>query len=235
MSMALFFCQVLIETIIPPVMTERFGYTSYETSLIYMVYSEPPNSFEWPFVDAWCQIAGSISISVYFTIALTTRWTSDVFLLTFGWLMHCLGYIWLIYWLPQIQPGNNSFGPSLLRLLTSGWLGFRRRGQGPNVRRWGYPHVHRISDWHRGYHLTIDQMRFSSSSRWCLLDQFVTPCTYWMFWVDRRHSARIEACGNFCWTDPGANVGRGYFESILPTDGSSFRTAPIHGGNLSLD
>lgn len=90
-------------------MSKLFDYTSFETSMLYMVLFI---IFLYIFkvakqMDYFQKIGGSISISVYTLVAVTTRWTTDSYLLMFGWIMHILGFIFLVICLPTIESGGN--------------------------------------------------------------------------------------------------------------------------------
>ncbi|XP_057377056.1 uncharacterized protein LOC130698432 [Daphnia carinata] len=105
MTAILFFGQVSIETIIPPLFSRLFDYTSFETSLVYMV-------------------GGGFSIAIYLLVSVTTKWTTDTYLVLFGWLMHILGFTWCLIWLPRIQPGDTDKMPVLLIGVMFLYVGF---------------------------------------------------------------------------------------------------------------
>ena len=58
------------------------------------------------------QVGGTISVVIYCAVALTTKWTSDVYLLISGWILQILGFIWLLIWMPHIHTGAHSAGSS---------------------------------------------------------------------------------------------------------------------------
>ncbi|XP_046441893.1 uncharacterized protein LOC124192566 isoform X2 [Daphnia pulex] len=105
MTTILFFGQVSIETIIPPLLSKLFDFTGFQTSLVYMV-------------------AGVFSIAIYVLVSLTTRWTTDTYLVLFGWLMHILGFTWCLIWLPRIEPGDKDMMPILLTGFMFLYVGF---------------------------------------------------------------------------------------------------------------
>ena len=107
-----------IQTILPPLAFKLFGYSSYETSLMYMVTSiqlkkkkklEPKFKKKkfFFFFKLHLQVCGTVSIAIYVIVAFTTKWTSDIYLLTCGWIIHILGTTWFLIWLPHMAPGNH--------------------------------------------------------------------------------------------------------------------------------
>lgn len=84
MVFTLFFCQVGVETIVPVVMQDYFGYTEFENSLVYMA-------------------GGAEALIVFFSVALISRYVRDTNLMVLGWVSFTVAHIWLLVFLPQFQ------------------------------------------------------------------------------------------------------------------------------------
>ncbi|CAG7716792.1 unnamed protein product, partial [Allacma fusca] len=87
MVFILFFCQVGVETIIPVIMQEYFGYGIFENSLIYMA-------------------GGLEALIVFFGVAIASRYVRDTTLQIIGWVLILIAQIWLMFVIPHIEKGN---------------------------------------------------------------------------------------------------------------------------------
>ncbi|CAL8081278.1 unnamed protein product [Orchesella dallaii] len=84
MVFVLFFCQVGVETIVPVIMQDYFGYGEFQNSLVYMA-------------------GGAEALVVFFSVAIISRYVRDTNLMLLGWVILTASHVWLIIFIPQFQ------------------------------------------------------------------------------------------------------------------------------------